>query len=79
MRQEINDKELDQVVGGVVRINGNKMRVGFTYLREAYDLKNCEDYEAMMLATQLYAQYKHEGDLAYETAVKNAFIAKGWI
>lgn len=79
MRQELNDQELDMVVGGTVYINGNKMRMKLSFLNEIYDLHNCEDYEAMMVATQLYAQNKTAGDRAYETAVKNAFIANGWI
>jgi len=79
MRLELNSEELDQVVGGTVYINGNKMKMKLSHLNEIYNLQGCEDYEAMMLATQLYAQYKAAGDRAFETAVKEAFQDKGWI
>ena len=79
MKQEINEQDLEQVVGGTVYVNGSKMTIKFTVLGAGYRLKNCEDYEVMGLVSQLYGQYKTQGDQAYETAVKNALRAKGWI
>ena len=75
----INDIELETVVGGTVRLNTNKMGIWFSVLQEKYELQNCEDYEAMSLVTQMYGQYKNQGDVAYETAVRDAFAAKGWL
>jgi len=79
MKQELNDQDLEQVVGGTVYVNTSKMRVSFTTLGEGAKLRNCEDYEVMALTSQLYGQYKSQGNLAYETAVKEAFKEKGWI
>jgi len=79
MREQINEQELETVVGGIVRVSGNRMKVSFSTLREAYPLK-CEDAsDASLLAQILYNQHKNEGDLAYENAVKAAFQERGWI
>ena len=79
MKQEINEQDLEQVVGGTVYVNGTKMKISLTVLGKAYKLKNCEDYQVMGLVSQLYGQYKTKGDLAYETAVRDALSANGWI
>lgn len=79
MKQALNDEVLDQVVGGTVNLNTNAMMIGFTVLGESFQLKNCTDTEAMILVVQLYSQYKKKGNLAFETATKEAFAANGWI
>ena len=79
MRQQLDDNAMEQVVGGTVRLNTTRMRIGFTVLHQSYDLKNCEDYEAMGLLSQVYGQYKTQGDLAFEEATIAALRAKGWI
>ena len=79
MRQELNSVDLEQVVGGTVRLNTTRMRIGFTVLNQAFNLKNCEDYQAMGLVAELYGKYKNEGDRAFEEATLAAFRAKGWI
>ncbi len=79
MRQELNENALEQVVGGTVRLNTTRMRIGFTVLNKSFNLKNCEDYEAMGLVSQLYGQYKNAGDKAFEEATMAAFQSRGWI
>ena len=79
MREQINDQELESVVGGIVRVSGNKMKVSFSTLQEVYPLKCDDPSDASLLANVLYAQYKNEGDLAFENAVKAAFLDRGWI
>lgn len=79
MRRELTNNEMENVVGGTVRLNTSRMRIGFTVLNCAYDLHNCEDYEAMNLVTYMYSIHKNEGDLAYEQATLAAFQANGWI
>ena len=79
MREQINDRELDQVVGGIVRVSGNKMKVNFTTLKQVFKLKNCEASDASLQAQILYNQHKDEGDLAYEQIVLNDFRSRGWI
>lgn len=79
MKQELNDKNLEQVIGGSVIVSGNEMVVAFTTLRKKCRLINCESYEAILLATQMYGEYRTKGDLAFENAVMEAFRANGWI
>ena len=79
MREEIKGNDLDQVVGGIVRVSGNRMKVSFSTLQEAYPLQNCDASDASLLAQILYSQHKNEGDLAYESIVKSEFQARGWI
>lgn len=79
MRQELNDNALEQVVGGTVRLNTSRMRIGFTVLGKAFNLKNCEDYEAMALVSEMYGKHKNDGDRAFEEATMAAFRNKGWI
>lgn len=74
---ELNDEELDQVAGGVVRVNGNTNKVGFTTLQRVYDLKNCTYYEARNLCESLLGQYSNETE--HEAACEAALKAKGWI
>ena len=79
MRHEMNEQDMEKVTGGPVRQNTTRMRIGFTEHGEAYDLKGCEDYEAMSLVTEMYAKHKNEGDWAYEEATLAAFRGRGWI
>ena len=79
MKQELNEQDLQQVIGGTVLLNTSKMKIGFSVIGGGYRLKNCEDYQVMGLVSQLYGQYKTQGDQAYETAVKQALEERGWI
>ena len=79
MREQMMDQDLETVVGGIVRVSGNKMQVAFTTMRKVYHLKNCEASEASLLAQILYNQHNDECDLAYETVVMEAFQNNGWI
>lgn len=79
VRQELNDKDLDQVVGGTVIVNGTRMRIGFSYHQQAFDLVNCDKIDAMLTATQIYAEYRDKGDKAFEEAVMNEFRNRGWL
>lgn len=79
MREQMNEQDLESVVGGIVRVSGNRMKVSFSNLQEAYKLKNCDASDASLLAQILYNQHKNEGDLAYERIVKEEFQNRGWI
>lgn len=77
MRRELKDGQMEQVVGGTVKFNGNTVQ--FTVLGEQYDVQDCDSDEANMLIVQLYAQYKYDGNRVFETKVKEAFEDNGWI
>lgn len=79
MKEMLNDSQLEEVVGGTVRFNGNKMKIAFTVTGGVYNLKNCEDSDVLVLVSTLYGQYKDAGDRAYENAVKAALQSNGWI
>jgi len=81
MKQQINDTELDQVVGGTVKISESRMQIKFTEIAgsQAFNLKNCTFSDATVLVAQLYAQYSGKSAAEYENACKAAFEAKGWI
>ena len=80
MRQAINDQELEEVVGGTVKISETRGQIKFTEISgsKAYNLK-CSFSDAMVLSAQMYAQYASASAAEYETACKAAFEAKGWI
>lgn len=80
MRKELNEQELDQVVGGTVKISESRKAIKFTEITgsTSYSLK-CSFSEATILAAQLYAQYAGKSAREYETACKAAFEDKGWI
>lgn len=77
MRQELNDFQTEQVVGGTVRFNGKKVQ--FTVLGETYDVQDCDSDQANLVIVTLYAQYKYEGNRVFESKVKEAFQANGWL
>lgn len=79
MRQELNANDIEQVVGGTVILNTSRMRIGFTYLGEAYNVVNCSDDDARDLVNELYKQYKNQGDKALEEATREAFSSRGWL
>ena len=58
MRNELNNDELDQVVGGTVCISESRMLIMFTDLGATrYKLK-CSFNQANMLALSMYEDYK---------------------
>lgn len=79
MKEQINENELENVVGGTVVVSGDKMKVGFTTLGEKYNLKNCTFQEAMSVIYGMYGQYTDHTGVSFDTAVRDALKAKGWI
>lgn len=80
MRQELNEMDLDKVVGGTVKISESRKQIKFTEISgsKAYNLK-CSFSEATVLAAQLYAQYAGKSAKEYEEACKAAFEKNEWI
>lgn len=81
MRKELEDIELEQVVGGTIFLSKAKMKVGFETTGEIFNLKNCTYMDALILIDAMHTQYTNSGktDVEYEADVKNTMIAKGWI
>ncbi len=78
MREQITNQDLEQVVGGIVRVNGNRSRVGFTTIGEAYDY-SCSYGDALGLAAEMYEQFKDSSQEEYEIAVRDEMMSRGWI
>ena len=79
MRTELNDNEMENVVGGTVVLNTSRMRIGFTVLGKAFNVVNCSDDDARDLVNALYKQYKNSGDRKLEEETYAAFNARGWL
>ena len=80
MRQELNNNELDQVVGGTVKISESRKQIKFTEISgsKAYNL-HCSFSDATVLAAQMYGQYAGASAAEYEKACKAEFESRGWI
>ena len=78
MKKELNDFELEQVSGGTVRIN-DQMRIGFTTLNEAFDLKNCTFRQARDFAEDLLDANTSMSNAEFDAFCKQQFQNKGWI
>ena len=78
MKQEINENEIDQVVGGAVCLSEKRKRISFSTLGEGYDLK-CSYRDANVYVATLFAQHPEMGEQEFDEFVKNAFMSKGWI
>ena len=79
MREQINENELNEVVGGTVVISRDKMRVAFTSTRERFNLMNVDFKTARNLADELWENNTTLGDAEFDALVKSEFQARGWI
>lgn len=79
MKKELNMEELDSVVGGVVYLSKDWMKIGFSTLGQTFSLQNCTFGQAFALADSIYEQYKDQGNAVVDQKTKEAFENKGWI
>ena len=79
MKKEINDNELENVVGGTVIISNDYHNVGFSTLGEMYDLKNCTYKQARDFVDDLKAENSKLTDAEFDALAKQKLQAKGWI
>lgn len=77
MREQINDVNLEEVVGGTVNLSQAANKIGFTTLHEGYVLK-CTYQEAKKLVSRLFAD-NELSESAFDQLVKKEFQARGWI
>lgn len=77
MREQINDVNLEEVVGGTVNLSQAANKIGFTTLHEGYVLK-CTYQEAKKLVSRLFAE-NELSESAFDQLVKKEFQARGWI
>ena len=79
MREQINDQEMENVVGGTVIISKDYNNIGFSTTREKFDLKNCTFKQARNYVDDLLEEHPEMSNAEFDNFVKNAFKAKGWI
>lgn len=77
MREQINDLDLGEVVGGTVNLSEKANKIGFTTLHEGYVLK-CSYKDAKKLVSQLFAA-NELSESAFDQLVKKEFQSRGWI
>ena len=79
MRTELNDLDVEQVVGGTVVISQDFMKISFTTLGSTKKLRNCTYDDAYGLVQQLYAANRDMANEEFDTLVRDTFRARGWI
>jgi hypothetical protein len=79
MKQEINELELESVVGGTVVISKDKMKVGFTTMGGSYKLVNCTYKQARNYVEDLKDANPGLTDAQFDALAKQNLQAKGWI
>lgn len=78
MKMELNDAELNNVVGGTVIMSEDYNNIGFTSLGEMYNLKT-DYYTARNFVEGLKAANKTMSNSAFDRLCKQELQAKGWI
>lgn len=79
MKMQINDNELENVVGGTVIVSRDYMNVGFSTLGEMYSLKNCTYKQARDYVDDLLADNPKLTNEEFDKLAKQKLQAKGWI
>lgn len=79
MKKELNDAQVEEVVGGTVIISANYMRVGFVTTKESYKLKNVTYRDARNYAEDLLDENRHLSDAQFDQLCKQKMAEKGWI
>ena len=79
MRTEMNDLDVEQVVGGTVVMSQDFMKISFTTLGSTKKLRNCTYDDAYALVQQLYGAHKDMSNEEFDTLVRDTVKEKGWI
>lgn len=78
MREAINEKDLDSVVGGTVHLSEQQNAIGFDTTGECF-LLNCPFEDARTLVATLFATDGYLGNREFDELVKNSFASRGWL
>ena len=78
MKTEINDNELELVVGGTVVVS-DLGKVGFTTMGKKFKLQGVGWRTARNYAEELHDQHSNMSNSEFDQFVYNEFVAKGWI
>jgi len=81
MRSEINDSQLEEVVGGTVIVSEDYMVVGFSTLKTKHNLKNCTYRQVMNQVADWKDEAKANNmtNAEFDVWVRDQMHARGWI
>ena len=79
MREQLNEQDIENVVGGTVVISKDKMAVGFSTTKEKYSLKNCTYKQARNLVDDLLDDNPNLSNAEFDQLAKKTLQSKGWI
>lgn len=81
MRTEIVNTDLESVVGGTVIISEDYMNIGFSTLKEKYDLKNCTYRQVMNYVADLKDEAKAKGmtNAEFDVYCRDKLWDNNWI
>jgi bacteriocin-like protein len=78
MKKELNNSELNEVVGGTIIISEDYNNIGFTKLGEMYDLK-VDYYTARNYVEELKRENKTMSNAAFDALCKSKLLELDWI
>ena len=79
MRKEINENEIEMVVGGTVIISKDNMNVGFSSTREKVNLKDCTYREARNFVEDLKDANPGLTNAEFDALTRQKLEEQGWI
>ena len=79
MKRELNENQVDLVVGGSVVISANKMKVCFTTMAQAFPLHNCTYREAYNYVDQLLDENPNLNNEQFDQFCYERLREIGWI
>jgi len=79
MRMELNDGQLEKVVGGTIIISKDAMVVGSTALNQMYNLKNCTYREARNLMDDMLEENPNLSNKAFDELYISQLRTNNWI
>lgn len=79
MRSEINDNQLEEVVGGTVIISKDYNNIGFTTLRVKYDLIGVDARTARNKVEEWLDAHRDMTNAEFDAYCRDQLGALGWI
>lgn len=79
MRQEINENEVEKIVGGTVILSKDYNTVAFSTTRQKFSLQNCTYRQARDYVEDLKDENPGLSNAEFDALAMKKLQAKGWI
>lgn len=79
MKQELNEQELENVVGGTVIISQDYMVISYTTIGKKKQLRNCSYRQARDYVDDLFDQNPGLSGQEFDQLCYDKMKAKGWV